>query len=146
VAEASTMRWVVGVHATLHELASVERVVVGVSGRLGAGGAVAVGCGALAHRMLGKDSTLEPGVVPVVVAALPCCAAALLCLAGAGRASSGLDWLATSCAGPECARHGSGYGRWRGPFSHTMSAGSRSGSSSALSSQWLSVDSHSGCE
>lgn len=78
MAQPSTVCRVVGVHASCHELASVEWVVVGVGGWLGAGGAVSMLCCALAHRVLGQYRALEPGVVLVVVATLPCCAAVLL--------------------------------------------------------------------
>lgn len=63
---------VVGVEATLDELASAERVVVGVDGgRLAAEDARGVAC---------EDAGAEALLVPSAVAALSCAAACLLCL------------------------------------------------------------------
>lgn len=68
--QAAAVPRVVWVESLVNELAPAEGVVVGVH----AGGFAAQD----AHRIAGEDGRAELGLVPAVVAALPCCAALLL--------------------------------------------------------------------
>lgn len=85
---------VVGVQAALLQLAPVERVMVGVDRGLTARPAVpALGGGADAARVAGKDLGPELLLVPASVATPPCAAAPLLGLAPAPRAPPALGVL-----------------------------------------------------